>query len=90
MNKKTKKTVTAASIASIVVLLVSRYSHMQQQVCARFPELDPKVAKAAYNKMMRNALMGKYPDIQDATEEEMDELFLHCVDDVMGNFKKPE
>lgn len=44
----------------------------------RFPDLDPKVVRAAYSTMMKRALKGDYADV-DGSEETMDRIFRNIV-----------
>lgn len=46
----------------------------QQAILTRFPDLDPRTARSAYNTVLRGALTGRLP--QDADNDQLDRLFL--------------
>lgn len=76
----TQKKIALIGLAFVVAgsFVLYQYAHFQI-IVKRFPDLDPKVVKAAYKNLMKKAAVGDYGDIQDYTEEQMDRIFLQEV-----------
>jgi hypothetical protein len=73
MNRKK----TAIAVISTLTVLYGLHKKMQHDTISRFPEIDRKVARKAYMRVMRDAFEQKIPD--GASVEEMDALFLEHV-----------
>lgn len=74
MNDTQKKfAIAGVLITATLYIQLKRY---QKQVVDRFPDLDPKVSRKAYNNMLKNAFMQKYTETEMQDNASMDELFL--------------
>lgn len=76
MNNPTK--IAIASIAVVgTVAAVAKTSHdYNQDLYERFPDVDRKIVRQAYRRMMTKAITGHYQaDMQHWNDELMDTLF---------------
>lgn len=73
MNSNQKK----LAIGTVVAAALATAYHLkhQQIIVARFPDLDPKVVKKAYRKILKDTYGGKYANV-DTTDEFLDNEIL--------------
>jgi hypothetical protein len=74
-NTTIKIAVAAATIAAVVVYPKLSKNATLTKLTERYPEIDPKIAKAAYKSMMSDAISGKL-DCSNWSEERFNQLFL--------------
>lgn len=84
MNNNYKKNLTA--IAAVVTVGIVGYTLLSQHATVKhvqemYPEIEKSIAKKACWTVFKKALLGQYQnvDISNATEAQMDELFLQEV-----------
>lgn len=71
------KTKIALAFVIMIPLLASwKMRTLQNDIADRFPDLDPKLRRKTFRKMLAMALTSQLPDIDDHTDEEMDLIFL--------------
>lgn len=75
MNTPTK---IAASVvtAGLSVAVMRTVRHYHQDIYDRFPELDRKVARKAFRKLLLKSFTQQYTDEQLRSYENIDRLFL--------------
>jgi len=66
----------ATPFVTAIVLAGVYQSILYHQLYRRFPDYDRKVIRATYRKMMAESFQGNLPMKQDASDEEMDALFI--------------
>jgi len=73
MNDNQKK----IAIVSVVAALLATAYHKKHQkiILDRFPDLDPKILKKAYNQILRDAYCGRLAN-EEMTDENLDDLIL--------------
>lgn len=76
MDNNTKTAIAVAVVAIAVVGATVQMKSLSNQVVERFPDIDPKVARKAYRKMMLKAAAGQYTDAELSDDAAMDKLFL--------------
>jgi hypothetical protein len=70
-----KTIITTAVVTAVSVAAALHYRSMSDAVVARFPEIDSKIARKAYRRMLIKAYSGEYNDIDTASDDAMDVLF---------------
>lgn len=81
MSKKTKFAI--AIPFGMVVIFCTLLYRWYQDIYTRFPELDRKVARKAYRKMLWKAFTGQLPDdLDDYTDEEMDDVYRQIIQEL--------
>lgn len=75
------KTALIASAAFVGVVglaagVVTTWENYIKQIKDRFPELETKLIRKTYYKLMKDSFLGKYGDLSNMTDQQMDELFL--------------
>lgn len=75
MNTRTK---IAASIVTVGLsaAVVKTMHHYYQDIYTRFPELDRKVARKAFRKLLLKSAAQNYTDEQLSSYDNIDKLFL--------------
>lgn len=76
MNKNQKIAGSAGLVGFLAATTVVRFHQYNQDLYGRFPDLDRKIVRKAYRKMMLRALRGTYTDEQLETDESSDLVFL--------------
>lgn len=80
MNNQNKKTTASVLVVgTAVVVAASTVRSYNQDIYNRFPQVDRKVARKAYRKMLWKAFNGELTDAQTSTDEIMDVVFLDLV-----------
>ena len=74
MNKKIAVPASIVLTAFSVYMFIG-YRRLQNEVIVRFPDLNPKRCRQAYNHLMRLSLTGRI-DVDGLDDEGMDTLFL--------------
>lgn len=82
---KTTKIASALAVVSAVTV-VAKFESYVTMLQERFPDLDASrmTLRRAYLRELRNSGNGVYGDIQDYTDEQMDELFLAEVEKIQN------
>ena len=78
MNK-TQKTLASSTLlvgGYVLVSAVKEWRGCVFDLYERFPDIDHKIIRKAFHREMYNCARGNYGDIQDHTDEQMDEIFL--------------
>jgi hypothetical protein len=79
---KTKIAIALAAVSVVTIISVRTRNSYINDLAERFPTIDKKILGKAYRNFMVDALTGRYgDDIDDATDEQMDALFLKYVED---------
>lgn len=66
----------ATPIVAAVLLAGVYQSIFYHQLYSRFPDYDRKTIRRTYRKMMAESFQGNLPMKQDASDDEMDALFV--------------
>lgn len=74
----------AASVVIVVAVTATavKVHEYNTDLYGRFPELDRKVVRKAFRKMMAKSLRGELTDAQTANDDTMDATFLRIVCDM--------
>lgn len=70
---------SAALVAGVAIVVVTKLNSYHKDLYARFPDLDRKVVRKAYRQFMKNATNDVYGDMSNFSEELMDSHFLAIV-----------
>lgn len=84
MNKN-QKTIAAASAVVVTLAAVTTaagFHAAHKDLYERFPEIDHKIVRKAYRRIMWNSLNQQYSDEMLADTNRMDALFLQTVQDL--------
>jgi hypothetical protein len=60
---------------------------LHQDLYKRFPDLDHKVIRKAYKQFLKNAANQTYGDMDDFSDDKMDQLFLDIVREMTSTQK---
>ena len=72
------KRVMAATLVPVLTIAAGlvQWELLIRDIERRFPHLDPNKLRKAYFQFMKHSLTGQLGDIDDYTDEQMDQLFL--------------
>lgn len=71
-----KTKIATYALGSMSFYLGFQWQTLLNDLYGRFPNHDRKVIRKAYRRMLIKSAAGKYPDLNDWTDEQMDQLFL--------------
>lgn len=76
MNNTQKTTIASVVVVGAIAAIAVQFHSYHQDLYGRFPELDRKIVRKAYRRMMLVALSGQLTDEQTANDDTMDRVFL--------------
>ena len=82
MNTTQKIAAATAAVTATSAGVGVLFHNYHQDIYSRFPEVDRKIARKAFRRMLLTSFSGLYTNDQLATDESMDQLFLQQVRDL--------